>query len=101
MSELKSRPPTKQQPDLEAFIGGAEEKTSTQPAALQETIYPWEEARVREDVTKVYNLRFSEPYFLKLKYIAEHSPNSMQKFCLDAIEKAIDAEIRRLKRGIK
>lgn len=96
MSELKSRPPTKQQPDLEAFISGAEEKTSTQTAAAQDVFYPWEEIGIREDVTKVYNLRFSEPYFLKLKYIAEHTPNSMQKFCLGVIEEAIDAEIARI-----
>lgn len=95
MSELKSRPPAKQQPDLEAFISGAEEKTATQPAA-QNVIYPWEEAGVRGDVTKVYNLRLSEPYLLKLKYIADHTPNSMQKFCLGVIQEAIDAEIARI-----
>ena len=94
MSELKSRPPAKQKPDLDAFISGAEEKTSTQSA--QKVIYPWQEAGIREDVTKVYNLRLSEPYLLKLKYIAEHTPDSMQKFCLNVLEEAIDKEIDRL-----
>ena len=96
MSELKSRPPGKQKPDLEAFISGAEEKTIAPSVSPQPVIYPWEEAGIREDVTKVYNLRLSEPYLLKLKYIAEYTPNSMQKFCLNVLEEAIDKEIDRL-----
>ena len=36
-------------------------------------------------MTKVYNLRLPEPAFLKLKYIAEHTHDSMQKFCLDLL----------------
>ena len=58
--------------------------------------YPWEAAGVRDDVTKLYNLRLPEPYLLKLKYIAEHTPDSMQKFCLNVIEKEIDKEIKEL-----
>jgi len=98
MSELKSRPPMKQKPDLNAFISGAEEKVSSKSAAKyhKETMYPWEERGIREDVIKVYNLRLSEPYLLKLKYIAEHTPDSMQKFCLKIMEEAIDAEIEKL-----
>jgi hypothetical protein len=95
MSDLKSRPPAKQKPDLDAFISGAEEKT-TKTAPIQKVIYPWQEAGIRDDVTKVYNLRLSEPYLLKLKYIAEHTPNSMQKFCLNVLEQAIDKEIDKL-----
>lgn len=98
MSELKSRPPIKHRPDLNAFLGGAEEKTTAQPVSKyrKDAMYPWEEQGVREDVTKVYNLRLSEPYLLKLKYIAEHTPNSMQKFCLKVMQEAIDVEIERL-----
>jgi hypothetical protein len=44
---------------------------------------------VRADMTKVYNLRLPEPALLKLKYIAEHTPDSMQKFCLDARAEAV------------
>ena len=51
---------------------------------------------MRDDVTKLYNLRLPEPYLLKLKYIAEHTPDSMQKFCLNVIEKEIDKEIKEL-----
>ena len=63
---------------------------------VKKSKYPWEDSGVREDVTKVYNLRLSEPYLLKLKYIAEHTPDSMQKFCLATIEKEIDKKIKEL-----
>jgi hypothetical protein len=96
MSELKSRPPAKQKPDLDAFISGAEEKNSVPPVSKKNVIFPWQETGIRDDVTKVYNLRLSEPYLLKLKYIAEHTPNSMQKFCLNVLEQAIDKEIDKL-----
>jgi len=58
--------------------------------------YPWQHPKVRDDVQKVYNLRLPEPYLLKLKFIAGNTPGSMQRFCLDALLPAIDAEIERL-----
>ena len=97
MSELKSRLPGKKAPDLDAFLSGAEEKTEPKkPSAKRKSKYSWENPGVREDVTKVYNLRLTEPYLLKLKYIAEHTPDSMQKFCMDVIEKEIDKKIKEL-----
>jgi hypothetical protein len=51
---------------------------------------------VRPDIVKVYNLRLPEPYLLKLQYIADNTPGSMQKFCLDALLPAIDAQIEQL-----
>ena len=95
MSELKSRLPSKsnQEQDLDAFLTGAEKKVRLETTQKLKASYSWEEARVRDDVTKVYNLRLPEPYLLKLKYIAEHTPDSMQKFCLDVLQDAIDAKI--------
>lgn len=87
---LKSKLPTaKPDAELEAFLAGAEVKTSN-------TVYPWQEQHIRNDMIKVYNLRLSEPYLLKLKYIAEHTPDSMQKFCLNVLEKAIDDKINEI-----
>ncbi len=84
-------------PDLDAFLSGAEEKTAPKKSVpKRKSNYSWEDAGVRDDVTKVYNLRLSEPYLLKLKYIAEHTPDSMQKFCLATIEKEIDKKIKEL-----
>lgn len=96
MSNLKSRLPGKNTVDLNAFIAGAEDRTASNVSAEEPLTYPWEEVGVRADVTKVYNLRLSEPYLLKLKYIAEHSPESMQKFCLNVVEAAIDKRIQEL-----
>ena len=98
MNELKSRPPIRKKPDLDAFLEGAEEKTKSNPKAQskRKSSYPWEEDGVRDDINKVYNLRLSEPYLLKLKYIAEHTPDSMQKFCLNVITKEIDNKIKEL-----
>ena len=53
---------------------------------------------MRDDVAKVYNLRLPEAYFLKLKHIADNTPGSMQRFCLDALLPAIDAKIDELTR---
>ena len=90
------------------FIGGAGVHTAEpsepapilpEPATVLETapvLYPWEVPSVRADVAKVYNLRLPEPYLLKLKHIAEHTPDSMQQFCLTVLLPAIDARIAEL-----
>ncbi len=103
MSRLRSRPPAA---EADEFIAGSErkepevvEKPAPKPApqpARQKVRYPWDSPTVREDVAKVYNLRLPEPYLLKLKYIAEHTPHSMQKFCLDVLLPEIDKKIREL-----
>ena len=96
MSELKSRLPGKN-PNLDTFLSGGEEKKRTEKATpKRKPKYSWESSGVREDVTKVYNLRLSEPYLLKLRYIAEHTPDSMQKFCINVLEKEIDKKIKEL-----
>ena len=96
MSELKSRLPSKNKSDLEAFIKGADEKTTAGKSSKKSELLPWEIQGVRNDVIKVYNLRLPEPYLLKLKYISEHTPGSMQKFCMQVMKEAIDSEIERL-----
>lgn len=106
MSKFTRKPKVQETPAVEDFIAGAEQRTSlSSDMESSHTIpydtdpYPWEDPKVREDVLKVYNLRLPEPYILKLKYIAEHTPDSMQKFCLDALLPAIDAKIERLTKG--
>jgi hypothetical protein len=94
MSELKSRlPAATPDVELEAFLTGI---TVQAIEEKQSTVYPWQETHIRADVSKVYNLRLSEAYRLKLKYIAEHTPDSMQKFCLTVLEKAIDDKINEI-----
>ena len=57
---------------------------------------PWERPSIREDVKKPYNLRLPEAYLLKLKYIAEKTPDSMQTFCLSVLLPAIDRKVGEL-----
>lgn len=96
MSNMKSRLPGKKSSEIEAFISGAEKKMAPEPVQRQKASYPWKDLGVREDVTRVYNLRLPEPYLLKLKYIAENTPDSMQKFCLNVLQDAIDKKIEEL-----
>ncbi|MDD5494471.1 MAG: hypothetical protein PHG36_07375 [Dehalococcoidia bacterium] len=99
MSKLKSKLPgaSGNIQDLEAFIAGAETKSTTPGfAGKASTTYPWQEPGIRDDVLKIYNLRLPEPYLLKLKYIAEHTPDSMQKFCWQVLQDAIDKKIEEL-----
>lgn len=100
--KLSSRPPQRGEHNaLESFLSGANVQNANAPPSIvaperEERIYPWNAAHVRADVTKVYNLRLPEPSLLKLKYIAEHSPESMQQFCLSVLLPAIDAKIEAL-----
>ena len=108
-SKLRSKPPIASADD---FIAGAAQRTAvveqtatsqpareSKPQAAQGrgvSRHPWEEPKLRDDVLKVYNLRLPEPYLLKLKYIAEHTPGSMHQFCIDALLPAIDKKITEL-----
>jgi hypothetical protein len=101
-SKLRSRPPG-EAGGVEEFISGATTETrqetsplGTKPERWAGERYPWQAPVVRADITKVYNLRLPEPALLKLKYIAKHTPESMQKFCLDLLLPAIDAKIDEL-----
>ncbi len=98
MSKLKSRPPAKKTANLDDFLSGTEKKTALKVKVKTEciSVYPWEMIEVREDIKKLYNLRLSEPYLLKLKYIANNTPDSMQKFCINLLEKEIDKKIKEL-----
>jgi hypothetical protein len=92
MTGLKRAPLKPADKDINAFIDGAETRKDTP----EQEEHPWESPEVRDDVLKLYNLRLPESYLLKLKYIAAHTPGSMQRFCLDALLPAIDEEIDRL-----
>ncbi|MGZ8187827.1 MAG: hypothetical protein ACXWTP_00200 [Methylosarcina sp.] len=97
MSNLKSRPPGKPKQDLDDFLSGAESDRKNKSTTKQpQESHPWDEPGIRDDVMKLFNLRMPEPYLLKLKYIAEHTPDSMQKFCWHAVQEAIDAKIEEL-----
>jgi hypothetical protein len=96
VSKFTRKPKTA--PGVDGFIAGAEQRASVSSHVISYDTksYLWEDPKVRDDVLKLYNLRLPEPYLLKLKYIAENTPDSMQKFCLDVLLPAIDAKLEEL-----
>ncbi len=110
-SKLRSKPPSTSAAE---FISGAHQRTAemeqNETLQLQESRQskprrmlvasvisaPWEDPQVRDDVLKVYNLRLPEPYLLKLKYIAAHTPDSMHQFCIGVLLPAIDKKVEEL-----
>jgi hypothetical protein len=76
---------------LDAFVAGAGVPAAPPPA------WPWEMAR--SDVQKTFNVRLPEPHLLMLRYIAEHTPDSMQTFCQKLLLPAIEAKIAALTQG--
>lgn len=97
---MKLKTPRKKPVDdksVTAFIEGAERKSPTKitskPKKLKNSVLPWNEPHLRDDITKVFNLRLSEKHFLMLKYLAENQrKESMQSICLDALEPMLERE---------
>ena len=88
---LRSTPARKKDTALDKFAAGAGKHR-----AKKEEVYPWEEPHIREDVKKNLPLRLSEPLYMKLKYIAEHTPYSMNSFILERLTEEIEEEVTRL-----
>ena len=83
---------------LDRFIEGAGTPTevSEETAVVSTADYPWQSART--DVQKLFNLRLPEKHLLMLRFIAEHTPDTMQKFCLKHLLPAIETKIAELTR---
>jgi len=88
---LRSAPARKKETDLDQFAAGAGKYSST-----GEEVYPWKEPHIREDVKKNLPLRIPEPLYMKLKYIADHTPYSMNSFILERLTEQIEQEIARM-----
>ena len=85
---LRSTPAIKKETDLDKFAAGAGGHISKQ----QQT-FPWEEPHIREDVKKNIPLRLPEPLYMKLKFIAEKTPYSMNSFILERLTEVIEEEV--------
>ena len=88
---LRSTPTRKRDTALDQFAAAAGKNTT-----INEETYPWDEPHVREDVMKNLPLRLSEPLYLKLKFIASHTPYSMNSFILERLAEEIETEIAKL-----
>jgi len=74
-----------------------EEKTIKQQEKNKEAKQkkmPWTEGDVR--IFKGINLRLNEVQWLKLKYITENTPYSMQKFIMRALEPSVEKELKKI-----
>ena len=80
----------------DSFIEGAGTPTeAVEVTAVSSTAdYPWRSART--DVQKLFNLRLPEKHLLMLRFIAEHTPDTMQKFCLKHLLPAIETKVTEL-----
>lgn len=89
LKPLKPNPPIlSQEKDLLDFIGEANDpqKSGTASHSTQKREnFPWENPRVREDLRKTFNLRFSEKDYVKLEYLSRLKKESMHKICLDVL----------------
>ena len=88
---LRSTPKVSTYKDLDEFAAGAGKKVKP-----RKQTFPWEDPRVRDDVKKTLPLRIDEPLYLKLKFIAEQTPYSMNSFILERLTSEIEAEIAKL-----
>lgn len=99
---MRAKPPVNSEVRSEEkkrdFISGSEKKQEIESNLIpnSEGDYPWNDEKVRADVTRTFNVRLSEPDYLKLKYIADNTPESMHTFCLNALIPEIEKQIKKL-----
>ena len=91
---LSGRPPilspTKEGVDWANSVDHAPSGGGEEPVV---EVKPWEAADVRADMKKMFNVRLSEPLFLKLKWLSERGADSMHKIVLEAIEEKVNIRI--------
>ncbi|MEM7132451.1 MAG: hypothetical protein AAF702_39475 [Chloroflexota bacterium] len=92
-SKMSLTPPQKATTSTaEAFVERAGE-VAQEPSLSPESAYPWEQAHVREDVSKSVNLRLPEPYHLKLQFLSEKTHKSQQVILREVVLPEIDRQV--------
>jgi hypothetical protein len=61
-----------------------------------DTVYPWNDPKVRDDVIKSVNLRMPEEYVIKLQWISEQMEKPQQALMREALLPYIDEKIRQI-----
>lgn len=94
--KMSTRPPVPQ--SAEEFIMEAASVTPTATVSNVEMDirYPWQEPSVRADVIKSVNLRLSEEFILKLKYISDQTGKSQQKIIRDVLIPHLERELNKV-----
>jgi len=93
MSKITSHPPKKSAQD---FILAAEKKVESISNILQKEKLPWELDNVRSDVHKVFTVKLSEEYLIKIKYLSDQTNKSQQKIVRELIQKEIDEFLKNI-----
>ena len=95
-NRITSHPPVKK--SAKDFILDAENRgLSHEPRERVNDIkYPWNEDRVRQDVQKVFTVKLTEEYILKIKYISERTNKSQQKIVREIITSNIDKILKEI-----
>lgn len=83
---------------LDEFAGNIDKPQNNE---IPEIIKPWENPKVRADVIRGIGVSLTEPYLIKLQFIAKHSRVSMRKFAQRRLQGAIDREIRVILRALE
>ncbi len=83
----------------EDFLNEADKKSLSETERAKEEenefSFPWQEPGVSERVLKSFNLRLSEPDFLKLKFVASRSPDkSMHAFCARVVMEEVKRQLK-------
>lgn len=90
---MKSTPPKIDSKSLEKAKNDFINKPNN---AVSSSSYPWESSNVRDDVYKTFNIRLKESDYLKLKYIADKSKESMHTICIEPIEESIKNRLSKI-----
>jgi len=99
--QLSSRPPQHKTKDLDSFINAANNPDVSGTSSVnkkneheeREITFPWKEPNVRDDLIKIFNLRFSERYFIKLEYLSKLTKTSKHQLCMDILLSEIDKKL--------
>lgn len=86
----------------EDFLSEAGKKGSVKSDVLEDggggRPLPWEEPEVSERVLKAFNIRLSEPDYLRLKFVASQSPDkSTHAFCVRLIMQEVHRRLYEMK----
>jgi len=100
-TQLSSRPPHHKTSDLDSFINAANNPDVSGTSSVNQSAevidtkitFPWNESNVRDDLIKIFNLRFSERYFLKLEYLSKLTKTSKHQLCMDILLSEIDKKL--------
>lgn len=90
---FKKAPTPKPLTSVDDFISAAGQPVVTEPVPVEKM--PWDGLRDDKN-TELYNLRMTERQKAVLQYISTNTPDSIQAFCMRAVQDAANAKIKEM-----